>query len=143
MNSTLLLSQISRSDTFPKKVQVSPNNNSGYISIVLTNWTDQMFYELPYIEFSIYTKSGNTYTKYMMNSICVKTYVSNLAIYPETNICHLLKNIPDSCYIEIKPFFDDDAISARNMLIENGIESGNLWTTKTGLFNINISFLTD
>lgn len=143
MNSQLLLSQIDRSETYPKMIQISPTNNQGYVSMALTNWTPQMFYELPYIRFNIYTKVGVDYAKYTKNAMHINTYLPNDNNFPNTNICYYLKDLPDNCYIGIEPVFDNNAVSARNMLIENGLEAGQIWTTQTDIFNINLSFLTD
>ena len=140
MSATTLVSQINRSDTFPKYVEVQDTKNSGFLSIELSNWTSQMFYELPFIQFNIYTKIGTKYVQYLSENIFVNTYTAD--IEPNTNICYSLKNLPDSCYIGIIPYFDDDATSARNMLIENGIESGTIWTTKTDTFDITIKYIT-
>jgi hypothetical protein len=143
MNSQLLLSQIDRSETYPKMIQISPTNNQGYVSMALTNWTPQMFYELPYIKFYVYTLVNGEYAKYTKNAMYLHTYYPNDIDFTNISCCHYLKDIPDGCFLSVEPVFDNNAISARNMLIENGLEDGQIWTTQTDIFNINLSFLTD
>ena len=58
-----IISSISRSDTFPKQIPITITGNKGYISIETTNWTPQMFYELPIIQFDIYADINGTRAK--------------------------------------------------------------------------------
>ena len=143
MATTQLLSGISRSETYPKYVDVAISKNSGYISITPDDWTAQMFYELPFIKFDIYTRVNSKYVKYTKNSISVHTFGQELMSYPNTPVCYSLKNIPQTFTIAITPVFDTSAVKARNDLIINGIESGDLWNTTTDSFNIDISFIED
>jgi hypothetical protein len=132
-----LLTKIKRSDTFPYMVKVTANTNSGYISIMTDNWTPQMFYELPSIKFDIYVDENSVKSKYNPISINLDTYTGDIV---DEKICSRILNVPENCYIYITPLFDNNAIAARNMLIENGIEEGTLWDTKTDTFPIDIVF---
>lgn len=136
MSANTLITQINRSDTFPYMVKVTTDKNSGYISIITNNWTPQMFYELPSIRFDIYVERNGEMSKYNQTSYTIDTYSSQI----DTNVCSIcLKNVPSEFYVYIYPIFDNDAIAARNELIKIGLETGNLWTSITDTFNIDIS----
>lgn len=143
MATTELITNISRSKTYPKYFDVIANNNKLYLSIQPKNWTAQMFYELPFIQFDIFTKVNGEYVRYTKNSISIHTYIPDIKTYPNTPVCCVIKNIPDTCVLCVTPVFDNNAIEARNDLIRNGIEDGDLWNTTTDSFNIDISFIED
>lgn len=143
MASTVLLSEINRDSDYPLYVEVVAPNNSGYVSITTNNWTDQMFYELPNIQFGIYTLVNGVYVKYLQDNFFMRTYVPDVIMYSNCSVCRTIKNVPESFYIYINPIFDNNAISARNMLIQNGIEHGDIWNAETNIFNITVEFLTD
>lgn len=139
---TELITNISRSKTYPKYFDVIANNNKLYLSIQPKNWTAQMFYELPFIQFDIFTKVNGEYVRYTKNSISIHTYIPDIKTYPNTPVCCVIKNIPDTCVLCVTPVFDNNAIEARNDLIRNGIEDGDLWNTITQSFDISIGTTT-
>ena len=142
MATTELITNISRSKTYPKYFDVIANNNKLYLSIQPKNWTAQMFYELPFIQFDIFTNVNGEYVRYTKNSISIHTYIPDIKTYPNTPVCCVIKNIPDTCVLCVTPVFDNNAIEARNDLIKNGIEDGDLWNTITQSFDISIGTTT-
>lgn len=133
-----LLTQIKRSDNFPYVVPLSVTNNKGYISLNTEDWTPQMFYELPAIKFDIYTEQNGIMSRYNPVSYTIDTYTGVIDI---TKTCIPLKNIPENCYVYIYPIFDKQAIIARNALVENGIEDGDIWTSETDTFDLEFTYL--
>lgn len=133
-----LLTQIKRSDNFPYIVHLTSTNNKGYISIDTHDWTAQMFYELPSIKFDIYVDKGGERSKYNPVSYVVDTYTG---LVDGTMISVPIKNLPEDCYIYIYPIFDKEAIMARNALIRNGIEDGDIWTSETDTFDLSMTYL--
>ena len=133
-----LLTQIKRSDNFPYIVHLTSTNNKGYISIDTHDWTAQMFYELPSIKFDIYVDKGGERSKYNPVSYVVDTYTG---LVNGTMISVPIKNLPEDCYIYIYPIFDKEAIMARNALIKNGIEDGDIWTSETDTFDLSMTYL--
>ena len=133
-----LLTQIKRSDNFPYIVHLTSTNNKGYISIDTHDWTAQMFYELPSIKFDIYVDKGGERSKYNPVSYVVDTYTG---LVNGTMTSMQIKNLPEDCYIYIYPIFDKEAIMARNALIKNGIEDGDIWTSETDTFDLELAYL--
>lgn len=135
-----LITSISRSDTIPIVKQITVDGNKGRITIDVSGFTPRMFYELTAIRFEVYTETNGTMIKYNSSDTIINTY--NPDLYPDdTKLAVQIRNLPEECYLYITPIFDNDAISARNLLIENGIETGDLWdTTPTSTFPIIIGF---
>ena len=135
-----LITSISRSDTIPIVKQLSVSSSKGRITLDVSSFTPRMFYELPAIRFEIYTETNGTRVKYNTSDNVIKTYHPEL--FPDCDkVAVPIKNIPEDCYIYITPIFDNDAVAARNMLIENGIESGEIWDNAlTQTFPITIGF---
>lgn len=133
---TELITNISRSKTYPKYFDVAATNNKLYITIQPNNWTPQMFYELPFIQIDIFTIVDGEYVKYTKNSISLHTYIPDVTTYPSTPVTCVIKCVPDICTLRITPIFDNNAIEARNDLIRNGIEDGSIWDTITQSFDI-------
>ena len=137
---TELVSSISRSDTIPIVKQIEVTKNKGYLTLDVSSFTPRMFYELPAIRFEVYTETNGTRVKYNTVDNVIRTYQPEL--FPDhEKIVVCIKNIPNTCYLYITPIFDDNAVPARNMLIENGIETGDLWDiVPTSTFPITIGF---
>lgn len=135
-----LITSISRSDTIPIVKPLSVSSSKGRITLDVSSFTPRMFYELPAIRFEIYTETNGTRVKYNTSDNVIRTYQPDL--FPDCDkVVIPIKNIPEDCYIYITPIFDNEAIAARNMLIENGIESGDIWDNAlTQTFPITISF---
>lgn len=140
MGKTVIVESISRSDTFPIVAQVSAENNKGYITVNTKKFTPQMFYELPALKFEIYTEFQGRMVKYKNFCKVVRTY--NPIFEDDSAMIGTMdiKNIPNNFYLYLTPIFDNNAIGARNELILNGIESGDLWNTITNTFDILIEF---
>jgi hypothetical protein len=135
-----LITSISRSDTTPIVKPLSVGSSKGRITLDVSSFTPRMFYELPAIRFEIYTETNGTRVKYNTSDNVIKTYHPEL--FPDCDKLVIpIKNIPEDCYIYITPIFDNEAVAARNMLIENGIESGEMWDNAlTQTFPITIGF---
>ena len=137
---TELVSSISRSDTIPIVKQIEVTKNKGYLTLDVSSFTPRMFYELPAIRFEVYTETNGTRVKYNTVDNVIRTYQPEL--FPDhEKIVVCIRNIPNECYLYITPIFDNDSVPARNMLIENGIETGDLWDIiPTATFPITIGF---
>ena len=99
-----------------------------------------MFYELPAIKLDLYTDVEGTMVRSPLFSRTIKTYNPTFPLDQQCSICISMKDVPTNCYLFVTPIFDNNAIEARNELIRNGIEDGQLWTTKTNTFNILLSY---
>lgn len=119
---------IKRSDTCIN-YKMFAQNNKGYISIDTSDWIDKpwMFYELPSLKFEIFTEVDNKLVKYKDFEKEVRTYnQTNISLNTMTTVVSI-ENIPNLFILRITPLFNSDSIIARNMLIENGIETGDIW----------------
>lgn len=134
MGATTLLTEISRSEIYPKVISVSARKNKGYISTFFSDWTEQMKHELPSVKLNIYTKVNSVNVKYDPVSIILKTDK------PE---CISIFDIPTTFYMSVEPVFDNYCIKAHNDLVDNGLDSGPIWNARTAVFPIEIKFMTD
>ena len=125
--------------TVEQMIPATFDKNKGFFSLVTVNWTEQMFYELPTITVELYIKNGTTDIKTPLFSRVIKTYNPNTKIKESWEHTRNVIDVPESCYLKIIPNFDNNAVSARNSLIENGIEEGELWETPTTQFPIILS----
>ena len=126
---------------------VSAPSNRGYLTIDTSSWIDKpwMFYELPALKFEIYTESGEELLKYKNFTREIRTYNPIYSPSGVLNVTIDIRNVPEEFILRITPIFDNDAISARNMLIENGIEDGEIWgkdqDIPTQSFDLDIEFI--
>ena len=123
-------------------VQTTFTGNKGFFSIITIDWTPQMFYELPSIVVELYVDKDNTKIKTPLFSRVIKTYDERFitgTAFPHTINVY---NVPEDCYLKITPCFDNNAISARNELIRNGIEDGPIWDSITTSFDIIVEYST-
>lgn len=135
-----ILDSISRSDTFPIEFTFSANYNCGTLSLEIdTPWSDQMLLELPCINVKIFKNDGTLFKTFDINMVTVNTNLNKGfdTIKPYSIPFY---NIPKSGKFKITPVFDKYAISARNNLIECGIEEGDIWTTLTETFGVTIKY---
>lgn len=137
MATTNLLTQIKRSDTFPIEKTITLSDNYGYLTFSISGWTEQMYYEFPAIYISVYVDVNGESVRYSNISLC---YSINMK---EDTGSITLKDIPTNCTLKFEPLFNDNAIEARNDLIDIGIISGTKWTTPTSTFPIDINLITD
>jgi hypothetical protein len=134
MGATVILSEFDRSETYPKIISVSAGKNMGYLSMDISDWTEQMLHEIPSVKFNIYTKVNSVNVKY--DPVCIIMNTDN----PK---CVGIYDIPSTFYISIEPVFDPYCFKAHNELVENGLDSGTKWNTKTDTFPVDIKFITD
>ena len=132
--SDVMITKITRGETYPKLFEVFAPNTKGYISITTHDWTAQMFYELPAIRICIYD------TNKQIKEQFVKTYCPTFPLDIPCEIIVPFTDLPDTFTIAIIPVFDNNAITARNNLILSGEEKGDLWEDETEEFSITISF---
>ena len=97
-----------------------------------------MFYELPALKFEIYTDVDGTRVK--LKNFCKTIHTYSPVLASDISVSVPVDNIPESFYIYITPIFDNESIASRNMLIYNGIESGDLWETLTNDFSVSVDF---
>lgn len=135
MTVTNILSEISRSDVYPLKEDVSLSGNSFYLSMKIDDWTEQMYKELPSIRFSIYVNYGSLYFLYKTVNVCLNTEEYN------GNYSLKITDIPDNCVLYVEPLFDNNAIPAHNNLVETGIIDDNYWNTTTNTFPVTIDII--
>lgn len=137
---------INRSDEY-KDISVSAPYNKAYVTIDTSDWIDKpwMFYELPALKFEIYTETNGEMLKYKNFEREIRTYNPVYSQLKSLNVTISIKNVPTSFILRIIPIFDNNSICARNMLIKNGIEYGDIWDKEQGIptneFNVNIEFL--
>ena len=138
--------EIKRSDKYVD-YNISATNNRGYITIYTSDWINKpwMFYELPALKFEIYTETNGELVKYQNFSREIRTYNPVYSPLGVLNVTIDIRNVPEEFILRITPIFDNDAIAARNMLIENGIENGDIWGSDQGvptqLFNLDLEFI--
>lgn len=138
--------EIKRSDKYVD-YNISATNNRGYITIDTSDWINKpwMFYELPALKFEIYTETNGELVKYKNFTREIRTYNPVYSPLGVLNVTIDIRNVPEEFILRITPIFDNDAISARNMLIENGIENGDIWGSDQGvptqLFNLDLEFI--
>ncbi len=138
--------EIKRSDKYVD-YNISATNNRGYITIDTSDWINKpwMFYELPSLKFEIYTETGGELVKYQNFTREIRTYNPVYSPLGVLNVTIDIRNVPEEFILRITPIFDNDAVNARNMLIENGIEDGEIWGSDqdvpTQLFNLNLEFI--
>ena len=137
---------INRTDQYAE-FNVSAPSNRGYITIDTSSWIDKpwMFYELPALKFEIYTESDGEVIKYKNFVREIRTYNPVYSPIGALNVTVDIRNVPEEFTLRVIPIFDSDSISARNMLIENGIENGEIWgkdqDIPTQSFDLNIEFI--
>ena len=137
---------INRTDEYVD-YNVSAPSNRGYLTIDTSSWIDKpwMFYELPALKFEIYTESGEELVKYQNFTREIRTYNPVYSPLGVLNVTVDIRNVPEEFILRITPIFDNDSISARNMLIENGIEDGEIWgkdqDIPTQSFDLDIEFI--
>ena len=138
--------EIKRSDKYVD-YNISATNNRGYITIDTSDWINKpwMFYELPALKFEIYTETDGELVKYKNFTREIRTYNPVYSPLGVLNVTIDIRNVPEEFILRITPIFDNDAIAARNMLIENGIEDGDIWGSDqdvpTQLFNLDLEFI--
>ena len=138
--------EIKRSDKYVD-YNISATNNRGYITIDTSDWINKpwMFYELPALKFEIYTETNGELVKYQNFTREIRTYNPVYSPLGVLNVTIDIRNVPEEFILRITPIFDNDAIAARNMLIENGIENGDIWGSDqdvpTQLFNLDLEFI--
>lgn len=138
--------EIKRSDKYVD-YNISATNNRGYITIDTSDWINKpwMFYELPALKFEIYTETNGELVKYQNFSREIRTYNPVYSPLGVLNVTIDIRNVPEEFILRITPIFDNNAVAARNMLIENGIENGDIWGSDqdvpTQLFNLNLEFI--
>lgn len=137
---------INRTDQYAE-FNVSAPSNRGYITIDTSDWINKpwMFYELPALKFEIYTESGGELVKYQNFTREIRTYNPVYSPLGVLNVTIDIRNVPEEFILRITPIFDNNAVAARNMLIENGIEDGEIWgkdqDIPTQSFDLNIEFI--
>ena len=137
MSTTSLLTQISRSDTFPIEKSISLPDNYGYLSFSISDWTEQMYRELAALNINVFIDVGGEEVKYTPVSLC---YSFNMNSNSGTIT---LKDMPSYCTLKINPIFNPDALTAHNDLVDIGIIDGPKWTTETSTFAMNVNLVTD
>lgn len=134
MASTTLLSSISRTGTVPIVKTISAPDCKGYLSVTISNWTKQMFYELVCLHIDVYTTVSGEDVKYKQISLCCSFNMK------KDSYSFILKDLPMNCKFYITPVFNNDALAARNDLIDNGLIEGTKWTTPTDTFDVTVVF---
>lgn len=138
--------EIKRSDKYVD-YNISATNNRGYITIDTSDWINKpwMFYELPALKFEIYTETNGELVKYQNFTREIRTYNPVYSPLGVLNVTIDIRNVPEEFILRITPIFDNNAVAARNMLVENGIEDGEIWGSDqdvpTQLFNLNLEFI--
>lgn len=137
MASTTLITSISRTDTVPIKKTISAPDCKGYLSVTISGWTEQMFYELVCLQIDAYMEVDGEDVRYTPISVPCSFNMN------EESYAIILKDLPTDCKLYITPIYNDDALTARNDLIDNGLIEGTKWDTPTDTFDVTVTFITD
>lgn len=132
MLSAIFINKLSRSETYPKLIELESVTGKGHVSLKPLHWTAQMFYELHSIKIGVYDDTELVYERF------VKTYLPVFPPDSEYEIIVALDELPKKCTISITPIFDDNSVKARNNLILAEVEQGELWESETQTFDIDI-----
>ena len=112
MAQTELLNSISKSIDYPVEQNLSASYHCGTFSLIVDTdlWTEQMYYELPWIQLDIYITVGGIDIKYLSCNIMLDTDE------PKKPYSVSVYGIPGSFIVKLTPGFDDNVITAHNEL---------------------------
>ena len=132
MAEQILLSNISKSGTYPVEVTVSAPACCGTVSVVVDRdlYKPQMVYELPSIHINIYTIDNGVTTFYDSRALSL----DSADISGATS--SILTDIPPSCILSVVPDFDDDAFNSHNNTAS--VFGTDIWETPTEEFPFTI-----
>lgn len=116
-----LLESIDKNTSYPLVCEFSAPSNCGTLALELdSEWTDQMLFELPCINFKILKSDGTLFKTFDINMSTVNTDVSTGITQSKPYIIPFY-DIPNTGSFHITPMFDKNAISAHNEMEKNGI----------------------
>lgn len=112
MAQTELLNSISKSIDYPVEQNLSASYHCGTFSLIVDTdlWTEQMYYELPWIQLDIYITVGGIDIKYLSCNIMLDTDE------PKKPYSVSVYGIPGSFKVKLTPGFDDNVITTHNEL---------------------------
>ena len=112
MAQTELLNSISKSIDYPVEQNLSASYHCGTFSLIVDTdlWTEQMYYELPWIQLDIYITVGGIDIKYLSCNIMLDTDE------PKKPYSVSVYGISGSFKVKLTPGFDDNVITAHNEL---------------------------
>ena len=112
MAQTELLNSISKSIDYPVEQNLSASYHCGTFSLIVDTdlWTEQMYYELPWIQLDIYITVGGIDIKYLSCNIMLDTDE------PKKPYSVSVYEIPGSFKVKLTPGFDDNVITTHNEL---------------------------
>lgn len=155
MSQTTLLSNVSKTGSYPVNVDISAPSNCGTLWLIInTTFTEQQLYELPAIRVQILTGSNDVIYNFDVIMETVNNNVTPIGSVEPYSIP--IYDIPETCKMSVTPLFDKYALDAHNETVEvgnvsifptteKGIVDSNdtssyLWTTPTQTFDVSIYF---
>lgn len=134
MAEQIILTNVSRSTSYPQWIPISAPNSCGTITLKLDSesYTEQMIFELPSITINIYTLVDGVYSFFNSRALCIDS--TNF----EQPITSVITDIPTSCILSITPNFDDFALISHNHM--SGILTEDIWTNPTSEFPLQLTW---
>ena len=139
MVTVMLLTEILRKGAFPIVIPIIEELKNNYITLTPFDWIAMMYYELPRIEFKLYTFNKSLYKSDIYFDKVVDTYHPIFPLDLDQSYCFDIPDIVQNSFLSISPLFDENSIKARNELITKGVEEGEIWSSGTAIFPISIS----
>lgn len=132
MAEQIILTNVSRSTSYPQWISISAPNSCGTITLKLDpeSYTEQMIFELPTITINIYTLANGEYSFFESRALCIDS-----SIYKKP-ITSVITDIPTSCILSITPNFDNFALLSHNNT--SAIFSEDVWEDFTKEFPLQL-----
>lgn len=128
---TELLSNINKSDTYPKSVSISAPDSCGMLILMPNSEiSEQQLFELPTINVKIFDSSGKVF---LNRDINLSTIDFNSIFTKQVEPYSVpIYDIPSDCICSITPIFDTNAFRCHNETVLNG-NIGSFTTSETGI----------
>ena len=133
---TNLITNITKSGSYPVSISCSSTNNCGLLSLtIFTQWTQQMLYELPTLNIKIFMADGTQLASFDIDMSTVnKDTLEQSEPYSVP-----IYNLPNDFNFSITPLFDKYALQSHNDQIDTG-DLGLFTTSGTGIVDTNIQY---
>lgn len=132
---TQLLSNINKSDTYPKSVSISAPDSCGMLILMPNSEiSEQQLFELPTINVKIFDSSGKVFLNKDINLSAIDfNAIFTKQVEPYSVPIY---DIPSDCICSITPIFDTNAFRCHNETVLNG-NIGSFTTSETGIVDTN------
>ena len=106
--STTLITEVSTTGTYPVYRSVTATNCCGLVNLILSDFTEQMAYEVPAINIDIYYTVNGVRCLYRPRALTIFTNKIN------RSESYVIMDIPQTCELAITPIFDTNAVKSHN-----------------------------